>query len=83
MNSDPVVALTYFEGLPTPMVEIWTAVPVNPTCVEPVATHAYTRLNQPPCATDAEWYAMLGRSTRTVFLKAPPNEPAPEVSDES
>ena len=78
-----VVRLMYFEGIVTPMVEIWTPIPVRSGCTEPGSRYGYTRLNQPPCATDAEWYAMLGRSTRTVFLKAPPNEPAPEVPRES
>ncbi len=83
MNSDPVVALTYFEGVPTPMVETWTPLPKQDGCTEPGSSYGYTRLKQPQCATEAEWYAMLGRATRTVFLKAPPNAPAPEVPDES
>lgn len=78
MTSSEVVALTYFEGVPTPMVEIWTPVPPSSECIDAPTPYAYLRLNQPPCATDKEWYAMLGRSTRTVFLRsAPANEAVP------
>jgi hypothetical protein len=83
MTSSEVVALTYFEGVPTPMVEIWTPVPPHSDCVDAPTSYAYLRMNQPPCATREEWLAMLGRSTRTVFLKASPNESAPEVPRES
>lgn len=72
MTSDPVVALTYFYGVVTPMVEIWTPMPKHAGCVEPACSYGYTRLNQPPCETDEEWFAWLRRSERTVFLKAAP-----------
>lgn len=80
--TDPVVALTYFDGVGTPMAEIWTPAPPHSDCVDAPTPYAYLRLNQPPCATESEWYAMLGRSTRTVFLAAAPNESAPEVPRE-
>lgn len=79
MTSPDVVRLTYFEGIVMPMVEVWTSIAANSECVEPVATHTYTRINQPPCASDKEWLAMQSRATHTVFLKAPPNEAAPEA----
>lgn len=80
MTSSEVVALTYFEGVSTPMVEIWTPMPKQSGCTDAATSYGYLRLNQPPCASDEEWFAWLRRSERTVFLKAPPNEPAPEAS---
>lgn len=79
MTDAPVVALTYFEGIPTPMVEIWTPVPPSSECVDAPTAYGYLRLNQPPCATDEEWFALLRRSERTVFLKAVPDAAVPEV----
>lgn len=81
MTDSPVVALTYFEGVIAPMVEIWTPLPKSSECAADVPqSHGYMRLNQPPCATDKEWFEMLRRAERTVFLKAAPNEPAPEAA---
>lgn len=81
MTNSEVVALTYFEGVPTPMVEIWTPVPPHSDCVDAPTLYAYLRMNQPPCATEEDWYAMLGRTTRNVFFEAVEGKAASGVPD--